>query len=64
MISQVAYQAKTTDFWQACDAIAGPAYWQMSGSARDGKGEPPQINSMSHGCSPARFRQINVIQTD
>ena len=64
MISQVAYQAKTTDFWQACDAIAGPAYWQMYGSSRDGKGEPPQINSMSHGCSPARFRQINVIQTD
>ena len=64
MISQVAYQSKTTDFWQACDAIAGPAYWQLYGSARDGKGEPPQINSMSHGCSPARFRQINVIQTD
>ena len=64
MISQVAYQAKTTDFWQACDAVAGPAYWQMYGSSRDAKGEPMQINSMTHGCSPARFRQINVIQTD
>jgi TldD protein len=64
MISQVAYQARTPDFWQACDGIAGPSYWQLYGSGRDGKGEPVQINSVSHGCSPARFRQINVIQTD
>jgi TldD protein len=64
MLSQVAYQARTPDFWQACDGVAGPSYWQMYGSGRDGKGEPIQINSMSHGCSPSRFRQINVIQTD
>ena len=64
MLSRVAYQARTTDFWRACDAIAGPAYWQQYGAPNDGKGEPTQINSVSHGCSPARFRQINVIQTD
>jgi TldD protein len=64
MVSRVAYQAKTTDFWQACDAIAGPAYWQQYGAPNDGKGEPTQINSVSHGCSPARFRGINVIVTD
>jgi TldD protein len=64
MVSRVAYQARTTDFWQACDAIAGPAYWQQYGAPNDGKGEPAQSNSVSHGCSPARFRQINVIQTD
>lgn len=64
MISQVAYQARTPDFWQACDGVAGPAYWQLYGSPNDGKGEPRQINSMSHGCSPCRFRSINVIQTD
>jgi TldD protein len=64
MLSRVAYQARTTDFWQACDAIAGPALWQQYGATNDGKGEPTQINSVSHGCSPARFRQINVIQTD
>jgi TldD protein len=64
MVSRVAYQARTTDFWQACDAIAGPAYFQQYGAPNDGKGEPTQINSVSHGCSPARFRQINVIQTD
>ena len=64
MISQVAYQSRTTDFWQACDVIAGPSFWQQWGAANDGKGEPGQSNSVSHGCSPARFRQINVIQTD
>jgi TldD protein len=64
MLSRVAYQARTPDFWQACDAIAGPSYWQQYGAPNDGKGEPVQINSVSHGCSPARFRQINVIQTD
>ena len=64
MISQVGYQARTTDFWQACDLIAGPAYWQQWGATNDGKGEPAQSNSVSHGCSPTRFRQINVIQTD
>lgn len=64
MVSRVAYQSRTTDFWQACDMIAGPSYWQQWGAPNDGKGEPGQINSVSHGCSPARFRQINVIQTD
>ena len=64
MISQVAYQARSPDFWKSCDGIAGPSYWQMYGSANDGKGEPTQINSMSHGCSPSRFRNIDVILTD
>ena len=64
MVSRVAYQARTTDFWQACDGIAGPAYWQQYGAPNDGKGEPTQINSVSHGCSPSRFRGIDVIVTD
>jgi TldD protein len=64
MVAQVAYQSRTTDFWQSCDLIAGPSYWQQWGAANDGKGEPQQINSVSHGCSPARFRHVNVIRTD
>jgi TldD protein len=64
MISRVAYQARTTDFWHACDGISGPSYWQQFGAPNDGKGEPEQINAVSHGCSPARFRQINVLLTD
>jgi len=64
MVSRVAYQAKTPDFWHACDGISGPSYWQQFGAPNDGKGEPAQSNSVSHGCSPARFRQINVLLTD
>jgi TldD protein len=64
MISRVAYQARTPDFWQACDGIGARAYWQQYGLPNDGKGEPQQINAMSHGCAPTRFRQINVIVTD
>jgi len=64
MVSRVSYQSRTTDFWQACDAIAGPSFWQQYGSGGDAKGEPVQINSMSHGCAPSRFRGINVLLTD
>jgi TldD protein len=64
MVSRVAYQATNTAFWHACDGIAGPSYWQQFGAPSDGKGEPPQSNAVSHGCSPTRFRQINVILTD
>ena len=64
MLSRVAYQSRTPDFWQACDGIAGQKFWEQSGTPGDGKGEPMQTNSVSHGCAPARFRKINVIQTD
>src|SRR5271165_1838581 len=64
MISSVAYQGRTPDFWHACDGISGPSYWQQFGAPGDGKGEPLQINAVSHGCSPSRFRQINVLATD
>jgi TldD protein len=64
MVSRVAYQSRTTNFWQSCDGIAGASYWRTWGAMNDGKGEPSQSNSVSHGCSPARFRNINVILTD
>jgi len=64
MISRVSYQARTPDFWQSCDGIAGPSYWQPYGTTGDAKGEPTQINSITHGCSPARFRKVNVLLTD
>jgi TldD protein len=64
MIADVAYQSRTPDFWQACDAIGDQSTWSNVGLNRDGKGEPGQVNAMSHGCSPARFRAINVIRTE
>jgi TldD protein len=63
MIADVAYQSRTPDFWGSCDGIGGEALWENVGLTNDGKGQPGQINAMSHGCSPARFRKINVLRT-
>jgi TldD protein len=62
-IADVAYQSRTPDFWSACDGIGREELWQNVGLNADGKGEPGQINAMSHGCSPSRFRQMNVLRT-
>ena len=64
MLRDVAYQANTIEFWNSCDAIGGPASWQLHGTLSDGKGEPGQINSVSHGCPPARFKQVNILNTN
>lgn len=62
-LKDVAYQANTLEFWNACDMIGGPKEWQMGGSLYDGKGEPLQVNAVSHGCPPVRFRNVNVLNT-
>src|SRR5512147_1544814 len=53
MLKDVAYQMKTTDFWNSMDMIGGKKSYQMGGSFFDGKGQPPQINAVSHGSPPA-----------
>jgi TldD protein len=30
----------------------------------DGKGEPGQVNSMSHGCAPARFKNVDILNVN
>jgi TldD protein len=64
MISRVAYQSRTPDFWANLAGTADQRFWQNHGLTSDGKGEPVQINSMSHGSAPSLFRQINVLRTD
>lgn len=61
-LRDVAYQANTVDFWKSCDMIGGEGSYRLGGSFGDGKGEPGQSNSVSHGCPPARFR-VNVVNT-
>jgi TldD protein len=63
MLRDIAYQSRTTDFWNACDGLGGQATYELGGTFSDGKGEPGQSNSVSHGCPVARFRQINVLNT-
>ena len=38
------------------------SYW-LGGAFDDGKGEPVQSNSVSHGCVPARFRNVTILNT-
>jgi TldD protein len=63
MVRDAAYQSRTPDFWAACDGLGGPATYRLWGTSADGKGEPGQTNAVSHGCPPARFRQITVLNT-
>jgi len=63
MLKDVAYQIRTPDFWNSMDAIGGKASYELGGSFFDGKGQPSQSNAVSHGAPPARFRQVNVINT-
>ena len=62
-LRDLAYQSNTLDFWRACDGLGGKAGWEMHGTFYDGKGEPSQVNACSHGCPPARFRGVNIINT-
>jgi TldD protein len=63
MLRDVAYQSDTPYFWNAMDMIGGKSSYWMGGAFNDGKGEPAQINSVSHGCVPARFRNVRILNT-
>jgi TldD protein len=63
MVRDAAYQSRTPDFWASCDGLGGRASYRLWGTSADGKGEPGQTNAVSHGCPPARFRQITVLNT-
>lgn len=61
-LRNVAYQANTVEFWRSCDMVGGEGTYRLHGTFFDGKGQPPQVNAVSHGCPPARFK-ANVINT-
>jgi TldD protein len=54
------YSGQTPDFWRSCDAVAGPAEWQMLGVVNCGKGQPSQAMHVGHGAAPCRFRNVRV----
>lgn len=63
-LRDVAYQSNSVEFWRSCDLIGGAREVELHGSFYDGKGEPGQVNAVSHGCPPARFRGVNILATD
>ncbi|MBB2771485.1 MULTISPECIES: TldD/PmbA family protein [Mycolicibacterium] len=62
-VRDVAYQATTTDFWGALEAVGGPSTWRLGGAFNCGKAQPGQVAAVSHGCPSALFRGINVLNT-
>lgn len=63
MLNDVAYQANTQEFWNACSAVCDKDDYRLGGSFFDGKGQPMQASAVSHGSSTARFNGVNVINT-
>ena len=60
MLKNPTYSGISTDFWNSCDAIAGPEHWVLWGIPNCGKGQPEQVMGTGHGASPSRFRRVRV----
>lgn len=63
MLRDVAYQSNTQEFWNSCVKVCDERDYRMGGTFFDGKGQPAQINSVSHGSATARFNGVNVLNT-
>jgi TldD protein len=63
MLRDVAYQARTPDFWNSMALLGGQKTYKLGSALNDGKGQPAQSNAVSHGCPVALFRGVNVINT-
>lgn len=63
MLRDVAYVGRTPEFWNAMDLIGGKQTYYLGASFYDAKGQPGQVNAVSHGCPVALFRDIDVINT-
>jgi len=60
VLRDATYTGVTPVFWGSLDAVAGPEEWRMHGLTNCGKGQPGQHAHVSHGASPARFRDVQV----
>ena len=60
MLRDATYTGITPVFWGSLDAVAGPDSWRLYGLTNCGKGQPGQSAHVSHGASPARFRNVQV----
>jgi TldD protein len=60
MLRDATYTGQTPVFWGSLDGVAGPKEWLLHGLTNCGKGQPGQHAHVSHGASPARFRNVQV----
>jgi TldD protein len=62
-LRDVAYQATTTDFWNAMEAVGGPQTYVLGGAFNCGKGQPGQVAPVSHGCPSVVMRGVRILNT-
>jgi TldD protein len=62
-LEDVAYQSNTQEFWGACQGSCDASDYRLFGTFFDGKGQPAQVSSVSHGSATTRFNGVNVINT-
>ena len=60
LVRNPSYAGVTPQFWGGCDAVCSPSEWRLISLLDCGKGEPGQLMRVSHGCAPARFRDVEV----
>ncbi len=60
-LRDVAYQATTTDFWGAMEAVGGESTWVLGGAFNCGKGQPGQVAPVSHGCPSVLVRGVRIL---
>jgi TldD protein len=60
LVRNPSYAGVTPEFWASCDAVCSPSEWRLVSLLDCGKGEPGQVMRVSHGCAPARFRDVEV----
>jgi TldD protein len=60
-VKDVAYQATTTEFWGAMEAVGGASTYVLGGAFNCGKGQPGQVAPVSHGCPSVVVRGVRVL---
>ncbi|MGI8848274.1 MAG: TldD/PmbA family protein [Candidatus Dormibacteria bacterium] len=60
LVKNALYSGRTPDFWNSCDAVAGPAEWSMWGVVNCGKGQPGQVLHVGHGAASCRFQNVAI----
>jgi TldD protein len=60
MLRDATYTGITPQFWGSLDAVGNRDEWRLHGLTNCGKGQPGQTAHVSHGTSPARFRNVQI----
>jgi TldD protein len=61
MLRDVAYVSRTPDFWNGLALLGGKSTYALGASFSDAKGQPVQLNAVSHGCPIALFKNVTVL---